>query len=132
MGQEGAVQVGDFTETSHRSEGYDRLGQLMGHLPEVSAFRRFGALSAEDLLYRQAELVQLETSLRMYQKDDKESDHQDRKRYALNWYKLQRSVSDDAPEGNYGIQWETMLVIREKLKDYCTLIPSFPVCLLLG
>ena len=33
-------------------EGYDRLGQLISELPETAVFRRFGALSAEDLLYR--------------------------------------------------------------------------------
>ncbi|KAK4150397.1 hypothetical protein C8A00DRAFT_46194 [Chaetomidium leptoderma] len=57
----------------------------------MTAFRRFGALAAEDLLYRQAELVELERSLREYQQEDKESGHGDRERYAFNWDKLQRS-----------------------------------------
>lgn len=101
-----------------RAEGYDRLGLIMGMVPEMTILRRFGALSAEDLLYRQAELVELERSLREYQKEDKESDNDDRQRYALNWDTLRRSADDDAAEGNDGNQWETILEIREKLKDY--------------
>ncbi|KAK1763653.1 hypothetical protein QBC33DRAFT_548884 [Phialemonium atrogriseum] len=100
------------------AEGYDRLGQFMGNLPEFTAFRRFGALGAEDLLYRQAELVELERSLRKYQKKDKESAHEDRERYAYDWDTLQLSGSDNAPEGNDGAQLETILEIREKLKEY--------------
>lgn len=105
------------------AEGYDRLSRLMGNLPEFTAFRRFGASGAEDLLYRQAELVELVNSLRQYQKEDKESGHEDRERYAYNWDKLQFSGHDDAPEGNDGAQLETILEIREKLKEYC----KFPV-----
>ncbi|KAG7293531.1 hypothetical protein NEMBOFW57_003583 [Staphylotrichum longicolle] len=84
----------------------------------MTAFRRFGALAAEDLLYRQAELVELERSLREYQQEDKESGHRDRERYAFNWDKLQRSGHNDAAEGNDDIQWQTILEIREKLKSY--------------
>lgn len=109
-----------FAGHANRAEGYDRLGQLMGELPETTAFRRFGALSAEDLLYRQAELVELERSLREYQQEDKESGHEDRERYAFNWEKLRRGRDDDAADGNDGVQWETILEIREKLKDYRT------------
>ncbi|AEO69895.1 uncharacterized protein THITE_2056878 [Thermothielavioides terrestris NRRL 8126] len=101
-----------------RAEGYDRLGRMMGMLPEMTAFRRFGALSAEDLLYRQAELVELERSLREYQQDDKGSGHPDREHYARNWDKLQRSGDSDVDEGNDGLQWETILEIRQKLKEY--------------
>ncbi|SPQ17690.1 7b5b95ba-d0a0-49c5-afdd-8d11b7609188 [Thermothielavioides terrestris] len=84
----------------------------------MTAFRRFGALSAEDLLYRQAELVELERSLRAYQQDDKGSGHPDREHYARNWDKLQRSGDSDVDEGNDGLQWETILEIRHKLKEY--------------
>lgn len=117
---EEAESLPTFLAYANPAGGYDRLGQLMGELPETTAFRRFGALSAEDLLYRQAELVELERSLREYQQEDKESGHEDRERYAFNWEKLRRGGDDDAPDGNDGIQWETILEIREKLKDYRT------------
>ena len=100
------------------AEGYDRLGRLMGELPETAIFRRFGALSAEDLLYRQAELVELENSLREYQKEDKESGHEDRQHYGFNWDLLQYSANPNADEGNCSKQWETILKIREKLESY--------------
>ncbi|KAK1761149.1 hypothetical protein QBC47DRAFT_397123 [Echria macrotheca] len=103
---------------TERIQGYDRLGRLMGELPEMAIFRRFGALSAEDILYRQAELVLLEETLRKQQRNDKESQHPDRERYARDWFTLQCSGDEDAPEGNDGSQLETILEIRGKLKDY--------------
>jgi hypothetical protein len=103
---------------ANHAEGYDRLGLMMGMVPEMAILRRFGALSAEDLLFRQAELVELERSLREYQKEDKESSHEDRERYGFNWDTLRRSADEDAAPGNDGSQWETILEIREKLKDY--------------
>ncbi|KAH6842898.1 hypothetical protein B0I37DRAFT_356920 [Chaetomium sp. MPI-CAGE-AT-0009] len=89
-----------FARLAHHAVGYDRLGLVMGMVPEATAFRRFGALSAEDLLYRQAELMELERRLREYQKLDKESGHEGRECYALDWDRLSRSVDDNAGEGN--------------------------------
>jgi len=100
------------------AQGYDALGSLMGAFPETAILRKFGALSAQDLLLRQAELVALEEDLRIYQKEDKESGHKDRERYALSWNKLRRSGKEDALEGNDSTQLETLLTIREKLKEY--------------
>ncbi|KAK4199860.1 hypothetical protein QBC40DRAFT_78923 [Triangularia verruculosa] len=99
-------------------EGYDRLAMMMGSLPDMAIFRRFCTLSTEDLLYRQAELQELEATLRQYQKEDKQSGHKDRATYALDWDTLQRSGDDDAAEGNDRAQLDIILKIREKLKDY--------------
>ncbi|KAK0627629.1 hypothetical protein B0T14DRAFT_563413 [Immersiella caudata] len=99
-------------------QGYDGLGQLMGEIPETAIFRRFGALSAEDLLYQQAELVELEEALREYQGEDKSSSHRDRQRYRLNWEKLKASGDCGVLEGNDSSQLRTVLEIREKLKNY--------------
>ncbi|KAK0737376.1 hypothetical protein B0T21DRAFT_410829 [Apiosordaria backusii] len=114
------LETGNHVNTPalRRPEGYDRLARMMGSLPEMAMFRRFGVLSAEDLLYRQAELQELEAALRRFQKEDKQSGHQDREDYALDWDALQRSGADDAAEGNDSAQWDTILEIREKLKDY--------------
>lgn len=100
------------------AEGYDRLGRLMGRHPETTAFRRFGELAAEDLLYRQAELVELERSLREYQKADKESGNKTRQGYALSWNRIQASSEEDAQSGHNSSQLETILEIREKLERY--------------
>lgn len=98
--------------------GYDTLGKLMGKIPEATAFLRFGALSAEDLLYMQAEIVELERRLRDYQRDDKQSTNKDRQQYSVNWARLRDSCEDDAASGNDSLQIETILELRGKLKEY--------------
>lgn len=100
------------------AEGYSRLARFMGEYPENAIFRRFGALATEDLLYRQAELYELEDTLRKCQTADKASGHEDRERYGLYWYILKNSSSEHAREGNDESQWETVLQIREKLDEY--------------
>ncbi len=96
--------------------GYDHLARFMGGLPENAIFRRFGALAAQDLLYRQAELVALERSLTRYQQADKESGHSERQQYSLSWSRLNDSVEEE--NGNDGSQWVTALKIRTKLQEY--------------
>ncbi|KAH9215913.1 hypothetical protein DL95DRAFT_499395 [Leptodontidium sp. 2 PMI_412] len=99
-------------------EGYPRLGRLMCTQPSYAIFRRFGALNAENLLYLQAEIQELEIALRKQQKEDQESTHRDRIDYARYWVGLKESGEADAEPGNDGRQWELVLRIREKLKEY--------------
>ncbi|KAK0654787.1 hypothetical protein B0T16DRAFT_319657 [Cercophora newfieldiana] len=101
-----------------KPRGYDTLGSFMSSFPETAIFRRFGALSAQDLLLRQAELADLEEELRFYQQEDRDSRHVDRERYAVSWDTLKQSVDEDAKDGNDSSQLKTLLIIREKLKDY--------------
>jgi len=100
------------------AEGYDKLARFMGGLPENAIFRRFGSLTAEDLLYRQAELVELENTLIARQKADKQSSNEDRQQYALAWALLRDSAREE--DGNNGSQLETVLEIRTKLQEYRT------------
>ena len=103
-------------------EGYPKMGLLMGKCPEYAILRRFGALNAENLLYLQAELKVLETKLRMYQEADRNSGHDERKIYSLDWETLENSGNNaTTTSGNDGNQWKTILTIREKLKEYSTL-----------
>ena len=44
-------------------EGYAKLASFMASDSEFAIFRRFGALNAQNLLYYQAELMDLETHL---------------------------------------------------------------------
>jgi hypothetical protein len=99
-------------------KGYAKLGLLMGEFPEVAIIRRFSALSAQNLLYLQAELIQLEVDLRKYAQDDDESSHRDRKDYSLDWMAFRESSDELADEGNDGRQWETAMTIRNKLEEY--------------
>jgi hypothetical protein len=98
-------------------EGYAKMAFLMGEFPEVAIFRRFGALNAQNLLYLQAELKELETSLRKYALEDQNSGHPERIYYSKDWFTLKESC-DATYEGADGNQWSTMLSIRAKLKEY--------------
>ncbi|KAF2441486.1 hypothetical protein P171DRAFT_497717 [Karstenula rhodostoma CBS 690.94] len=93
--------------------GYPKLAGQIGLRPELAIFRRFGALSSENLLYLQAELVLLERKLEEQQKVDNESDHERKTKYALNWYQLKHSA-----EHGDTVQLDLVLRIRKVLKQY--------------
>jgi hypothetical protein len=48
---------------SSRSEGYDRFATFLSRYPQFAIFSHFGALSMKCLLYKQAEILHLETEL---------------------------------------------------------------------
>ena len=87
----------------------------MGANPETAIFRRFGPLNALNLLYLQAELVDLENSLSNQAKEDEESGHFERSLYSRDWRTLSESSTVDI--GNPS-QWSTVLRLREKLDEY--------------
>jgi hypothetical protein len=96
-------------------EGHAKVAALMGAHPEVAIFRRFGAMNAQNLLYLQAELIELECKLKMYAKEDANSKHPKRILYSRHWLSLSGSI--DNPEYD-DKQWKIILTIREKLKKY--------------
>ncbi|KAH7548991.1 hypothetical protein J3E72DRAFT_410348 [Bipolaris maydis] len=93
--------------------GYPKLAAQMEILPELSMFRRFGALNAQNLLYMQAELAYLEKKLRERQQIDANDPSGKRSAYALNWFWLKGSENTDAGE-----QQALILRIRQVLKEY--------------
>ena len=97
-------------------EGYAKIASIMGSHPEVAILRRFGALNAQNLLYLQAELVALEQDLRAISAKDSTSNEQNRAKYSRDWYTLSRSQTTGGDDA--GKQWQTILLIREKLKEY--------------
>ena len=97
-------------------EGYSRLASMMGGHPETAIFRRFGSLNALNLLYLQAELTNLENSLHKQADADAGSGHFERSLYARDWQSLSESAT--AEDGNDPTQWNTMLIIRDKLDEY--------------
>ena len=99
-------------------EGYANLASLMGSHPEVAIVRRFGALNAQNLLYLQAELVALEDDLRAIAAEDSASDDRNRANYSRDWYTLSMSRNGTASDENAGKQWQIILRLREKLKEY--------------
>jgi hypothetical protein len=99
--------------------GYDKLASLIGDYPGLSIYRRFGSLAAKNLLYMQAELVQLEDEL----KTIAECDHQD-PRYAdlgTSWEALRNAPKNGARD----LQRQKFLEIRAKITEYCPFPPRF-------
>ena len=125
-------------------EGYAKIAAFMGAYPEVAIIRRFAALNMQNVLYLQAELVNLEARLRKYEEGDRISGDQNRADYALDWFKLSnateysksrcslsetsvRSMSierqntdEELGASTDGRRWRMVLQIREKLKEYST------------
>jgi hypothetical protein len=106
-------------------EGYEKLAQLMGNSHtdgHFLIFQKFEHLSAQNLLYLQAEIVNLQESLAGLSKEDAESEDRERQLFARDWWAL--SSAEDSE------QWETFLQLRNKLKEYCTLSLSQNCCTL--
>lgn len=98
-------------------EGYPRLAVLQGTYPELAIYRRFSILNARNLLYLQAEIVDLEDQLNRYTIEDLNSDETEKKKYSRNWFYLSRLSEGDV----HNSQWHTALQIREKLREYSTI-----------
>lgn len=85
----------------------------MSVYPEIAVFRRFGALSSQNLLYLQAELQDMEQSLHDVQIRDNNSANE-ANLFSVNWWYMahadERGVNSE--------QWELVQKIREKLKEY--------------
>ncbi|CAG8977261.1 hypothetical protein HYALB_00009358 [Hymenoscyphus albidus] len=94
-------------------EGYPALAALQGTYPQLGIYRRFATLNARNLLYLQAELVNLERDLEEYTEKDCRSEDARRRLCNKNWHYLSKKE-----QGLAGSQWHTMLRIKEKLKEY--------------
>lgn len=100
-------------------EGYAKIAQLMGYSPELGILRRFGALNTQNLLYLQAELMHMEYDLQNLAEVDRSSNITQRVIYTKDWWSLSHSKID----GNEK-QWQKVLEIRSKLKEYSTMLPN--------
>jgi hypothetical protein len=93
--------------------GYTKLGQFMTS-KHYAIFRQFQSLAARDLLYLQAELVQLDIEHQHAAQTDRECT--DERQYNdREWWHL----SNSGPRGLGGEQWASALKIRMKLREYC-------------
>jgi hypothetical protein len=95
-------------------EGYARIATLMGRSPELGIFRGFKMLNAQNLLYLQAELTQLEIDLGKLRENDRAAG----KLYHQNWYYLSKSKRESGGDA----QWQKALEIRVKLEEYSGLL----------
>lgn len=96
--------------------GYPGLSELMAHDSGMGMFKRFASPNMRNLLYMQAELLDLEDELENICLDD--HNHATRGPYEFNATDLRRSAtSSDSEERR---QYEKILEIRGKLKEYST------------
>lgn len=103
------------SQPSTKPGGYPHLARKIGAQPEYSIYRRFGALHAENILYLQAELADLEKRLQEQQQLDSASTQGRKSKYSLNWYWLRESNS--AQDGDTK-QIDLILQIRQTLNEY--------------
>lgn len=93
-------------------EGYGKLANLMGD-PRTDGhyliFQKFEAISAQNLLYLQAEIINLKESIdQIVELDSKSPEKQE---LAVDWKALCSSSNS--------VQWEKWLELRAKIKEYC-------------
>lgn len=104
--------------------GYPQVANFMGEYPEMAMVRRFRGLNARNLLYLQAELVQIEKELLELEKADaKDTSDPFKPLYARDFDWLLQSANQ---EGN--VQWMLIQKMKEKLKEYSKTLPSMLRC----
>jgi hypothetical protein len=104
--------------------GYPRLAEYLGEHPNFALFRRFGALSSRNLLYYQAELLELKEELEDLERRDNDlakSDPDNEGDRASTWYWLGGKGCDDHSNKD---QLNLVLKLRRLLQEYSTFIAS--------
>jgi len=93
-------------------KGYPEVATLMGNHPELAMVRRFRGLNARNLLYLQAELVQIENDLLKCEKEDANDKVDIRKQnFSKNFAWVLRNKKENK-------QYTLIQSMREKLKEY--------------
>lgn len=95
-------------------EGYAKIASRVVQQPELAILRRFKSLNAQNLLYMQAELVDLEIRLREQAEADAATNDTTKKLYSRDWYTLSKTSAD----GAHSEQWELVLLLRDRLEQY--------------
>lgn len=95
-------------------QGYPKLANHVSTSPSSLITRSFASLAARNIFYLQAELVHLEMKLQELESRDSSLTVGKRGMYAKDWYWLHSSAMEQESE-----QWDTVLQMRAKLKDYC-------------
>ena len=94
--------------------GYHKLSRFMVD-EQYAIFRQFKLLANRDLLYLQAELAHLEAELSDLSDRDRNTEGE-QDLYDTNWLLLSSSKN----RAQDGQQWEKVLQIRKKLREYCS------------
>ncbi|KAK5729284.1 hypothetical protein LTR15_002426 [Elasticomyces elasticus] len=100
-----------MAEMAEKSVGYPELASFMGPFRRMGLYKRFAALNAYSLLVQQAEILDLEAKLRARIEVDMEAGLP----YHKNVFSLMETVQTS---GSVAPQWQMLLDIRGKLKEY--------------
>ena len=93
-------------------DGYARLANIFGQYPETAIYNRFARLNAKNLLYMQAELIQIEYELDTVALEDSQDDDPGRRSFQSYVYNMKKARGQD------GVQWKMVLEMRQRLKEY--------------
>ena len=74
--------------------GYNEIADFMKDYPQYAITRRFGYLNYLNILYLQAEIVDLEVRLLDYSKKDAHSTDRMRRKYQHSWYSFSRHETE--------------------------------------
>lgn len=96
--------------------GYPKLAARIEIQPDLSIYRGFRALNAQNILYLQAQLIELEAKLRTQQARDDTNPHGKKALYAKTWFWLEKSASDGDTK-----QLDLVVKIRQVLSEYSKL-----------
>ncbi|USP77434.1 hypothetical protein yc1106_04708 [Curvularia clavata] len=99
--------------TAPKAQGYNKLAKLMGKHTEMAIFRRFGSLNMINLLYLQAELMDLERKYEVAYCEDAKSSVESVRSFCNDFAKLRSSKSIGYPD-----QLNQLLNISDKLEKY--------------
>jgi hypothetical protein len=97
-------------------EGYPQLANLVSHYPGMAIFRRFTRLNAQNLLFMQAEIAQLELDLDMTALEDSRSNDPNRQSFQKYVHLLNTATGSDS------LQWRKWMELRGRLKEYSMLL----------
>jgi hypothetical protein len=101
----------------HKPMGYNKLASLMGPHAEVAVFRRFGPMNMFNLLFMQAELLELERKFTVAHLDDQASDIDSVRDFCRDFVKLRASEGTQHDD-----QLKMIRTIQEKLEKYSTVV----------
>ncbi|KAK2769441.1 hypothetical protein FQN52_005029 [Onygenales sp. PD_12] len=96
--------------------GYDELAKFITADPGLSIYRRFSYLNTKNILYLQAELVNLEAQLERIIREDIQSQEPNRELFPYSLWHLKWFGQD--PKSRDSLQWTKVLEIRKTLKEY--------------
>jgi hypothetical protein len=100
--------------TSH-GEGYAQIAWRMSRHPDLAIVRRFRAMNLQNILYLQAELNELEDTLKQQEEIDRSSSNEQQRWNARSWSVLSKGTQI---AGGDDQKWSLCLRIREKLREY--------------